>query len=287
MCGRFSCSLDSQTVKSRLYDEHVVTQDSIEWKDEDKHRPSYNVCPARWIPTLYELSKPNSTKVIQSMQWGFIPSWMTTTPYSKPINARSETLLDESSIYDQSKNTNRCIIIAEGFYEWKMKKQPFYIKRKDGRLMLFAGLFSTSHIAGVKTTTCTIITTSSETIGFSKIHHRIPVILNASEASQWLDHTKRWSKDKFASLMKPFKEELEWYQVTEKVGSIKNDSKDLNQPLDQTKNSISYFLQKGQEEKKSIFNKEDEAIKKKNVPMTTIRENKNIKKRKERQVVKT
>ncbi|KAI9474211.1 MAG: hypothetical protein EXX96DRAFT_581052 [Benjaminiella poitrasii] len=262
MCGRFCCSLDPTTIRTRLHDEyHVDQKTGMEWKDEDRYRASYNVCPTRWIPAMYEMSDSSKTKTMQSMQWGFIPSWMTTTPYTKPINARSETLLTENSLFDRSKSTNRCIIIAEGFYEWKTKRQPFYVRRKDGRLMLFAGLFSTCHLVGTRTTTCTIITTSSESIAFSKIHHRIPVILkDADQVNRWLDPTTSWSPLVFEHLLSAFEGELEWHQVTERIGSIKSDSPELIQPLDQTKGSISYFLQKSQQQRedKVTIKKEEE-----------------------------
>ncbi|KAK4511867.1 uncharacterized protein ATC70_003866 [Mucor velutinosus] len=239
MCGRFCCSLTADDIRNELFEEHVLPQRDTEWIDQDSHRPSFNVCPSRSIPAVLEKDQTH-TKVMQSMQWGFIPSWLKSNPYSKPINARVETLTERKSIFDKSKNVNRCIIAAEGFFEWNKKKQAFFIKRKDGKMMLFAGLYSTASIDGCSVTTCTIVTSAASEF-FSKIHDRMPVILEPGNVDTWINSKMLWSND-IIKLLTPFDGELNCFRVTDKVGPVKNDSPDLVQPLDQRKSSISHFL---------------------------------------------
>ncbi|GAN10248.1 DUF159 domain protein [Mucor ambiguus] len=239
MCGRFCCSLNTEELRNELHEENVLPDRNTEWVDQDSYRPSFNVCPSRSIPAVLEKAQTH-TKIMQSMQWGFIPSWLKSNPYSKPINARIETLTEKSSMFDKSKNANRCIIAAEGFFEWNRKKQAFFIKRADNKMMLFAGLYSTAYIDDRSVTTCTLITTAASEF-FSKIHDRMPVILEPDNVDAWINSKVFWSND-VIKLLKPFDGELNCHQVTDKVGSVKNDSPDLVQPLDERKSSISHFL---------------------------------------------
>ncbi|KAF1796271.1 hypothetical protein V8B55DRAFT_1554587 [Mucor lusitanicus] len=239
MCGRFCCSLNAEDLRNELHQENVLPDTDTEWIDQDAYRPSYNVCPSRSIPAVVEKTQ-TQMKVIQSMQWGFIPSWVKSNPYTKPINARAETLEEKQSIFDKSKNVNRCIIAAEGFFEWNKKKQVFFIKRKDSKMMLFAGLYSTATIDDRSITTCTIVTTTASKM-FSKIHHRMPVILEPAAVNTWINSKVFWSSD-LLKLLTPFDGELTCYQVTDKVGPVKNDGPELVQPLDEHKSSISHFL---------------------------------------------
>ncbi|KAI8640470.1 hypothetical protein BD408DRAFT_434224 [Parasitella parasitica] len=238
MCGRFCCSLSADDIRNELYQENVLPNPNTEWVDQDAHRPSYNVCPTRYIPTVLE--KSQNQKIIQSMQWGFIPSWLNDAPYSKPINARLETLIEEKSMFDKSKNVHRCIIAAEGFFEWNKKKQAFYIKRRDGKMMIFAGLYSIATIDSQTVATCTIITTTASTF-FTKIHRRMPVILEPSDVNVWINSSILWSPT-VINLLKPFPDELDCFQVSPKVGPTKNDTPALIIPLDEQKSSISHFL---------------------------------------------
>ncbi|CAO3616318.1 unnamed protein product [Mucor fragilis] len=238
MCGRMCCSLTTDEIRNELYQEDVLPDRNVEWVDEGLHRSSFNVCPSRAVPAVLEDQARH--KVMQSVQWGFIPSWMQGNAYSKPINARAETLTEKSSMFDKSKNTSRCIIAAEGFFEWNKKKQAFFIKRKDNKMMLFAGLYSAACIDDRHVTTCTIITTAASKF-FSKIHDRMPVIVESNNVDAWIDSKIFWTND-IIKLLTPFDGELNCYQVTDKVGPIKNDGPDLVQPLDERKSSISYFL---------------------------------------------
>ncbi|KAI9317321.1 hypothetical protein BX666DRAFT_2040594 [Dichotomocladium elegans] len=248
MCGRFACSLCPNELRIQLRSNHIPVND--EWKEEEYFRPSYNVAPRSWIPVVRRAEGDNL--ILQTMKWGFIPSWAKTIPENQPINARDETLNVGSPVFDGAKSNGRCIVAADGFYEWKKlaggKKIPHYTKRRDGKLMLFAALFDRADdVDGIEESqsiyTCAIVTTSPSK-AFSFLHDRMPVILeNGSfEVGKWLS-AEPWSKD-ISKLMRPYDGDLDIYQVTDAVGPITGNSPDFVLPVDSLKGSISNFFKK-------------------------------------------
>ncbi|KAI9482545.1 hypothetical protein BDB00DRAFT_857310 [Zychaea mexicana] len=250
MCGRFACSLCPDALRNKVKESNVQVSD--QWLAEDKFYSSFNVGPRKNIPVVRRRSSEHdqSEIVMQTMRWGYIPCWAKQYPERQPINARDDTLSEGQSMFDRGKNKGRCIVVAEGFYEWKQlasgKKIPHYTKRKDGKLMLFAGLYDVSHLEGndgQPLYTCTIITTSASSF-FEFLHDRMPVILEngSPDVATWLSD-EPWSK-KHVQLMRPFEGKLDCYQVTDAVGSTKNNSPDFVVPVDQLKGSISNFFKK-------------------------------------------
>ncbi|SAL97235.1 hypothetical protein [Absidia glauca] len=246
MCGRFCCSHCAPDLKTDLTNIGLNVKEST-WIDQDQFRPRYNVAPRSFIPVVRQ-NDDKSHLVLQTMKWGLIPSFAKTMPDIQPINARDDTLLAGSPMYDRVKNDKRCIVVADGFYEWKKlgngKKVPYYTKRKDGQLMLFAGLYDTAYLKdhdGPLHST-TIVTTDSSSF-FAFLHDRMPVILERDQAETWLDPSSSWSTS-LVKLMKPYKGELDCYQVTDKVGSVSNESSDFIVPVDSLKGTISNFFGK-------------------------------------------
>ncbi|KAL0095198.1 hypothetical protein J3Q64DRAFT_1713912 [Phycomyces blakesleeanus] len=240
MCGRFACPYDVQQIQTKLKESGVQTTLEFESQVPQTHR--FNICPRQKIIVAYVNEKGDN--VLNTMTWGFIPSWATKTPKVQPINVQDKTLLEKSTIFDKPKNQRRCIVIAEGFFEWKKhgtkKKTPYYIRRKDKQLMLMAGVYDISNISGVQFT-CAIITTSAAP-SLRSIHTRMPVILENSPevVNTWLSG-QPWG-DKLASVMQPFKGTLQSYQVKNEMGSVGYDSPDCIAPVDQQKGSIARFL---------------------------------------------
>ena len=181
---------------------------------------------------------------LKSMKWGLIPYWTKNPPlYSsmlKTINCRDDSLIDNKGLWTTMKNRKRCVVIAQGFFEWlKMEneRQPYYIKRRDGGLMLLAGLWDCVKFEGSeekKLYTYTIITTSSALTPLKFLHDRMPVILDAGTEAimMWLDPKRnKWSNE-LQSLLKPFEGGLEFYPVTKEVGKVGTDSASYVVPLD-------------------------------------------------------
>ena len=179
--------------------------------------PNFNICPAENISVL--VSNLGKRKLGQ-MRWGFVPHWYKSVADGPLLfNARAETLAKKPAFRDACIK-RRCLIPADGFYEWKKqvgsKSKPFYVRRSDGQQMIFAGIWQFSGYREDKTPTCTIITVpASEQI--SGIHNRMPLIIDPSDWAGWLGEGQGV---KAAKLMKtPADIELEVVNVTNEIKS--------------------------------------------------------------------
>lgn len=193
---------------------------------------------------------------LQAAKWGLVPFWTKRPPdygsQMRTINCRDDSLLENRGMWNTMKQRKRCIVVAEGFYEWLKKnngkeKLPHFVKRKDGELMCFAGLWDCVQYEGSeeKLYSYTVITTdSNKQLKF--LHDRMPVILEAGSdpMKTWLDpENVGWSKE-LQSLLKPFDGELECYPVDKAVGKVGNNSPQFIVPIDskENKNNIANFF---------------------------------------------
>ena len=210
---------------------------------------------------------------IKVMKWGLIPFWTKRSPdygsMMRTINCRDDSLFEDRGMWTSMKRRKRCMVVAQGFYEWLKKgpggkeKIPHFVKRKNGMLMCFAGLWDCVKYedSEEKLYTYTIITTdSNKQLQF--LHDRMPVILDPSseDIKVWLDPTRnKWSKE-LQSLLKPFSGELECYPVNKDVGKVGNNSPDFIIPIDSKdnkKNIANFFgnaqkLKDTKDEKKEV-----------------------------------
>lgn len=125
------------------------------------------------------------------LRWGLVPHWAKDTRDAfKRINARAETLVERPAFRDALR-THRCLVLADGFYEWQQTpgaKQPWWITRDDGQPFAFAGLWATWRAPdGAQLRSTTIVTTESSG-ALRELHHRVPVILEAQTEQAWLAH---------------------------------------------------------------------------------------------------
>lgn len=167
----------------------------------------------------------------------------------RTINCRDDSLAQNKPPWASIKHRQRCVVVAEGFYEWQHKgtqKLPYFVKRRDGQLLLLAGLWDSVRYddspGADPLYTYTIITTdSSPALRF--LHDRMPVILDAPEkVLQWLSPgTTAWNKD-LQALLVSYQGDLEWYRVSADVGKVGNNSPDFVLPLEQNKASITNFF---------------------------------------------
>ncbi|KAL6703653.1 hypothetical protein ACN47E_009427 [Coniothyrium glycines] len=289
MCGRYALALRPSEVRQQFEESHMPVAEAP--GDEDV-RQSYNFAPG-YHGLVYRADGPdhgghhdsddaqgqsdeqetpaNDTKYkLQSMQWGLVPFWTKRNPdygsKMKTINCRDDSLIEDRGMWTTMKKKKRCIIVAQGFYEWLKKnngkeKIPHFIKRKDGQLMCFAGLWDSVQFedASEKLYTYSIITTdSNQQLNF--LHDRMPVILeNGSEAIRtWLDPNRtEWSKD-LQSLLQPYKGELECYAVSKEVGKVGNNSPSFLIPINSAanKNNIANFF--GNQKKAALSEAEEQ-----------------------------
>jgi len=188
----------------------------------------------------------------------------------RTINCRDDSLTENRGMWISMKKKKRCIVICNGFYEWLKKNNskerlPHYIKRKDGQLMCFAGLWDVVQYEGEdsKNYTYTIITTDANK-QMKFLHDRMPVILNpgSEEIRTWLSPKRyEWSKD-LQNILKPFDGELEIFPVSKEVGKVGNDSPKFIIPIDsaENKNNIANFFNKPGNPAKSVQVIKSEAI---------------------------
>jgi putative SOS response-associated peptidase YedK len=197
------------------------------------------------------------------MRWGLVPSFAKEPRIGSTFNCRDDSLAQNKSLWQGVKQRNRCLVLAEGYYEWKKHsekdKVPYFIKRKDGNLMCLAGLWdrNTKVNPDYEMYTYTVITTDAHK-GISWLHDRMPVILDpdtqSEEIAQWLDPKKKWCSE-FQNMLKPFdSERLEIYQVSPDVGKLSNDYKGLTQPV---KNTLNSFFAKGKRKGEQGAEKKD------------------------------
>ncbi|KAF1825651.1 DUF159-domain-containing protein [Dissoconium aciculare CBS 342.82] len=281
MCGRYALSLTPAQVRQRFADQHLAVDEAPD-EEDDRTRQTYNFAPG-YHGLIYRAatssdahanestleeddppvgrlgvvndSPPSNGSVgteikykLQSAKWGLIPFWTKRPPdygsQLKTINCRNDSLIDDRGMWTTMKKRKRCIVVAEGFFEWLKKnngkeKIPHFVKRKDGQLMLLAGLWDSVTYEGSedKLYTYTIITTdSNKQLNF--LHDRMPVILEADgrELKDWLDPTNTgWSKE-LQSLLRPYTGELECYPVDKDVGKVGNNSPLFVVPVDSKDN---------------------------------------------------
>ncbi len=217
MCGRFDIHSALEII-ARLFGIDAVTFDLL---------PNYNVAPSQNILIVVQDGK----RLLIQSRWGFVPAWSKdlSTGY-KMINARAETLSEKSS-FREAFEKQRCLVVADGFYEWKkegMTKRPYYIRLKSGQPIGFAGLYNIWRSPeGEEICTSTIVTTDANEM-VRPLHDRMPVITPPGKYDLWLDPTVS-DKDVLASILKPYpSEEMELYPVTQKMNSYKfNDPENI------------------------------------------------------------
>ncbi|MDD3977880.1 MAG: SOS response-associated peptidase [Methanomicrobium sp.] len=207
MCGRFVRISPIQVIKKRFRVKHVLPP-SVP--------PSYNVAPNQVVIIITDLGQRN----IVPSRWGFLPSWAKNMSIgNKMINARAETVTEKPAFRYAFKK-QRCLIVADGFYEWEnrnYKKYPVYIKLKHGEPFGFAGLYNLWESPDRSMIcTCTIITTVSNDL-ISPIHQRMPVIMPQDKEDLWLNSAIE-DDQKLLPLLMPYPpEDMELYHVTPRM----------------------------------------------------------------------
>ncbi|ULO08755.1 SOS response-associated peptidase [Paenibacillus sp. 19GGS1-52] len=224
MCGRYTITVSMEELMLRY-----LTNDAT----IIHYAPKYNAAPMQYIPAVIHNGSHNK---LGELRWGLIPSWAKDDKGgSKLINARAESLLEKPS-FKRLISTRRCLIPADGFYEWKKlshSKQPLRIIMRDGGIFSMAGLYDIwVDPTGKKLSTCTIITTTPNTL-MADIHDRMPVILKPEAESEWLSRDNQ-DIPALMKLLKPYDtDRMRAYPVASAVGNVRNDFKELIAEEDQ------------------------------------------------------
>ncbi|GGH15749.1 DUF159 family protein [Alsobacter metallidurans] len=180
MCGRFALTASPDQIRALF-----------QYEQQPNFPPRTNVSPTEPIAMV---ASDRGTRSFRLVRWGFIPSWVKDTKaFPLLINARGETLATKPAFRNAIRR-RRCIVPADAFYEWKREgegraahKQPYLIRRRDGRTMGLAGLWET-YVSpdGGEIDTALIVTTGANG-AMAAIHDRMPVILKPEQFDLWLD----------------------------------------------------------------------------------------------------
>lgn len=223
MCGRYSQSQNLTAWWERF---------GLKNPPAVSHPPRYNIAPGQQAPVILIM---DGTREPALFQWGLIPSWAKDPSIGKRmINARSETLSEKPS-FKRLLPRARCLVLADGFYEWRKEpggeaKIPMRIRLRSGEPFAFAGLWDRwKNPTGGETRSYTIITTRANE-ALAPIHERMPVILTPEGEDRWLD--PETPVEKLGTLLEPFPlDAMEAYPVSRLVNSPKNDVPDCIRPL--------------------------------------------------------
>lgn len=225
MCGRYA-----------LYGPASRIREQFDLDDGFDFGPRYNIAPTMKVLVVHP--GPHGGRVASTYRWGLIPSWAKdVTIGAKLINARSETVAEKPAFRAAFRRW-RCIVPANGFYEWKSVqeagrtiKQPYFIRPQDeGDLFGFAGLTERwLSPVGEEVHTCCIITTDANPV-MMPIHDRMPVILGANDYSAWLDSTNT-DVGSLQALLRPAEAgNMIAYPVCRAVNSVRSDSPTFVEP---------------------------------------------------------
>lgn len=217
MCGRYVAKWSSELFEKTFNVEAPLFE-------------SYNIAPTQYAPIVWQ---PQGQRETLNARWGLMPKWVKDPADFKAsmFNARAETLTEKASFKHPFKS-QRCIVPASGFFEWKKvgsSKQPHYIHAED-KPLAFAGLWDHWQKGDDELYSYTIITTTPNDL-MSELHNRMPVILNEAHFEAWLDPEEH-DVDMLEHLLKPFEGDLEAYPVAKRVGKVSENDEALLEPLD-------------------------------------------------------
>lgn len=221
MCGRFTLTLDPGELQA-LLDlgpfVHIV-------------QPRYNIAPSQPIPIVKHPEK----REVELYKWGLVPSWADDPKIGyRMINARSETAYEKPS-FRAAFSRRRCLILADGFFEWHAEKKgapktPYLFKLKNDHPFTFAGLYEHWQAPeGGELHTCTILTCPPNDL-VKDYHDRMPVMLGEHTRWQWLEEST--DKETLLDFLIPYPaEEMKCYPVSRAVNSPENDGPEVLEPM--------------------------------------------------------
>ncbi|HSV86875.1 MAG TPA: SOS response-associated peptidase [Levilinea sp.] len=220
MCGRFTLTLEIPALQQEL----GIKEVPADWQ------PRYNIAPSQPIPVVID----SEARRIEMLRWGLIPYWAKDASIgNKMINARAETIAEKPA-YRSAFERRRCLIVANGFYEWKKQSHgpaiPHFYYREGEKPFAFAGLWENwVDPKGEKVRTCTIITCEANEL-VRAVHPRMPVMLTGDDLWRWLEGE---SKTELIKLLAPYeKGDLNVRQVSTLVNRSESEGGALIHPVD-------------------------------------------------------
>jgi putative SOS response-associated peptidase YedK len=222
MCGRFT-----------LFDSTSSLAEGFGLTEAPSLSPRYNIAPSQEVAVV-RIPPEGSAREIALLRWGLIPSWAKDPSIgNRMINARSETVAEKPA-FRAAIRRRRCLVPANGFYEWKRtngRKQPYFIGMRERKIFGFGGIWESWEGAGGETVlSCALLTTGPNEL-LRPIHDRMPVIIAPRDFDLWLSPEVQDPKA-VAPLFRSYpSEEMIAYSVRTAVNNPKTDAPDLIEPL--------------------------------------------------------
>jgi putative SOS response-associated peptidase YedK len=216
MCGRYTLKTPVERLSEKFQFPPIIPL-----------KLRYNIAPSQQVAVVRCLQDDRARKLAM-LRWGLIPAWAKNpTIGAQPINAKAETLA-EKAMFRNAFKRRRCLVPADGFYEWKQeggRKQPVYICMKDGEPFAMAGLWEHWESPDQEPIdSCVLITTEPNDL-LAPIHNRMPVILDATDYEQWLDPDAQ-EVSRLQPLLRPYSpEQMRYYPVSLRVNDPRHDDR--------------------------------------------------------------
>lgn len=237
MCGRYASTKNPAQVAAEF--------DAVDATDGAVPGPDYNVAPTKTVSAVVDRHPRDARgepvpdeveRTVRAMRWGLVPHWAKDlSGAAKMINARSESVLEKPS-YRDSAARRRCLVPAEGWYEWQPgegRKQPYFITPGDGSSLAMAGIWSVwwQQDGDERKPIITLAVLTTDAVGeMTQVHHRMPLILPRDRWTDWLDPDRADP----SALLAPdldLVNALELRPVSTRVNSIRNNDRTLTDPV--------------------------------------------------------
>jgi putative SOS response-associated peptidase YedK len=220
MCGRFVITSPPAALRQ-----------VFGYLEQPNFPPRFNIAPTQPVPVVII---ENGVRHFRLMRWGLLPAWVKDPKqFSLVINARSETLLEKPA-FKNAIRRRRCLIPADGYYEWNTtgeRKRPYFIHRRDGQPVGFAALSETWMGPNGEELDTVAIVTAAASPDLAVLHHRVPVTISPADFDRWLDGFPDDVTEAMALLIAPREGEFAWHEVSTRVNRVANDDAQLLLPI--------------------------------------------------------
>jgi putative SOS response-associated peptidase YedK len=220
MCGRFVITSPPEALR-RIFG----------YSEQPNFPPRFNISPTQPIPVVII---ENGNRHFRLMRWGLLPAWVKDPrKFTLLINARAETAREKPAFKNAIKR-RRCLIPADGYYEWQasgQRKRPYFIHRRDGGPIGLAGLAETWIGPNGEELDTVAIVTAPASADLAVLHHRVPVTIAPADFEHWLDCNTHDVDAVMTLLRGPDEGAFVWHEVSTRVNRVANDDAQLMLPI--------------------------------------------------------
>src|SRR5215213_9065751 len=220
MCGRFVITSPPAALRQ-----------IFGYLEQPNFPPRHNIAPTQPVPVV---TLENGVRHFRLMRWGLLPAWVKDPgKFTLLINARAETAVEKPA-FKNAIRRRRCLIPADGYYEWQgseRPKRPYFIHRRDSAPFGLAGLAETWMGPNGEELDTVAIVTAAACADLGVLHHRVPVTIAPGDFARWLDCSDDSAENVMALLRAPSEGEFAWHPVSMRVNRVANDDAQLILPI--------------------------------------------------------